>query len=585
MARGSDAKAARKQARKEARAAEAERILNGEDVNEFAGEPSHVIPDDSSSEEEEEVAQSGEEEAAETSEKKKKSKSARAKKKAAARTAARTRGGGPGDACCAPGGGGGSGEGIKTLPLVMLIMLTGTTVIPALLYMGDYFSAFLAKNHFMGNIGHRLGIGPSPKKRVISFYEKHDPEKLGEVSNILAKYYGDYPKLTKRLERKYGDYGYFINWEQDEAPMNLAFEKLWETHEELSKQFDRHAPAIVKTGARNMRHNFGFVYKKGHTLWKKTAARKQARKEARAAEAERILNGEDVNEFAGEPSHVIPDDSSSEEEEEVAQSGEEEAAETSEKKKKSKSARAKKKAAARTAARTRGGGPGDACCAPGGGGGSGEGIKTLPLVMLIMLTGTTVIPALLYMGDYFSAFLAKNHFMGNIGHRLGIGPSPKKRVISFYEKHDPEKLGEVSNILAKYYGDYPKLTKRLERKYGDYGYFINWEQDEAPMNLAFEKLWETHEELSKQFDRHAPAIVKTGARNMRHNFGFVYKKGHTLWKKTVWPVLKPYLATPDAKAIRQQKLKDKKEWEKRKKEQTGQRRKSAEFRDDDHDEM
>ena len=149
--------------------------------------------------------------------KKSKSKSARAKKAAAARTAAR--GGGGGDTCCGPPGGSSGEGGIKTLPLVMLIMLTGTTVIPALLYMGDYFSAFIQKNHIMGNLGQRLGIGPSPKKRVISFYEKHDPEKMGEVNNILSKYYGDYPKLVKRLERKYGDYGYFLNWESDEAPM------------------------------------------------------------------------------------------------------------------------------------------------------------------------------------------------------------------------------------------------------------------------------------------------------------------------------------------------------------------------------
>mmetsp|Transcript_9356 Transcript_9356/g.16277 ORF Transcript_9356/g.16277 Transcript_9356/m.16277 type:complete len:321 (-) Transcript_9356:82-1044(-) len=310
------------------------------------------------------------------------------------------------------------------------------------------------------------------------------------------------------------------------------------------------------------------------------AARKQARKEARAKEAERILAGEEnVNEFETPPPiendgpNVEEDSSSSDEEDTTVPE------KTPEKKSKSKSARAKKKAAA-AAKRSRGEDGGTAAVATGGGG-SGEGIKTLPLVMLIMLTGTTVLPALLYMGDWFGAFIQKNHIMGNLGHRLGIGPSPKKRVISFYEKHDPEKLNEIPTILAKYYGDYPKLVKRLERKYGDYGYFINWEKDEAPMTLAFEKIWETQEMLATQFDRHAPALVKTGARNMRHNFGFLYKKGRTVWKKTIWPVLEPHLGVPDAKAARKQKLKDKKEAERRKKEATGQRRKSAEFRDDD----
>jgi hypothetical protein len=187
MARGSEGKSARKQARKEARAKEAERILAGdEDVNEFSNPPSF---EDVNKEEDSNSSSSDEEEEdaapEKTPEKKKKSKSksARAKKAAAARARG---GGGGGDACC-PTPGGSSGEGIKTLPLVMLIMLTGTTVLPALLYMGDYFSAFIAKNHIMGNLGHRLGIGPSPKKRVISFYEKHDPEQRGEVPNILSK--------------------------------------------------------------------------------------------------------------------------------------------------------------------------------------------------------------------------------------------------------------------------------------------------------------------------------------------------------------------------------------------------------------
>lgn len=315
------------------------------------------------------------------------------------------------------------------------------------------------------------------------------------------------------------------------------------------------------------------------------AARKAARKEARAKEAERILSGEgNVNEFDTFPTNEKEnDDDSSSSEEEEEDNTDAVPEKTPEKKTKSKSSRAKKAALRAAAAkRSGGGGGGDACCpTPSSGGGGGGGIKTLPLVMLIMLTGTTVLPALLYMGDYLGAMIQKKHLLGNIGHRLGIGPTPKKRVISFYEKHDPEKISEVDGILSKYYGDYPKLVKRLERKYGDYGYFINWEQDEAPMTLAFEQLWETRDMLATQFDRHAPAIVKTGARNMRHNFGFIYKKGYTLWKKQVWPVLQPYLGVPDAKTARKQKLQDKKDAERRKKEARGQRGRSAEFRDDD----
>mmetsp|Transcript_31685 Transcript_31685/g.64488 ORF Transcript_31685/g.64488 Transcript_31685/m.64488 type:complete len:311 (+) Transcript_31685:144-1076(+) len=185
-----------------------------------------------------------------------------------------------------------------------------------------------------------------------------------------------------------------------------------------------------------------------------------------------------------------------------------------------------------------------------------EGIKTLPLVFLFLLTATTVLPAMFYVSDKFGAIIQKNHIMGSIGHRLGIGPSPKKRVVSFYEKHDPDKLDEVPNILSKYYGDYPKLVKRLERKYGDYGYFLNWEKDEAPMTLAFDKLETTRTYLFEQWNRYAPQFAKTATRNMKHNFTFLYKKGRKVFVKQIWPHLEPLFGVPDEKAARAQKRKD-----------------------------
>ena len=209
-----------------------------------------------------------------------------------------------------------------------------------------------------------------------------------------------------------------------------------------------------------------------------------------------------------------------------------------------------------------------------------EGIKTLPLVMLVMLTGTTLIPALLFMGDKFGAIIQRNHIMGNIGHRLGIGPSPKKRVLSFYEKHDPAKIDEVQTILAKYYGDYPKLTKRLERKYADYGYFINWEQDEAPMTLAFDQLHVTIEKVQEKWNRYAPELAKTGVRNIKYNVTFLYKRVRKVCMKKVWPMLQPYLGVPDAKAARAQKREDASAAQSAK---PGRRKKNTEFRDDVED--
>jgi hypothetical protein len=204
-----------------------------------------------------------------------------------------------------------------------------------------------------------------------------------------------------------------------------------------------------------------------------------------------------------------------------------------------------------------------------------KGIKRGPLIMLVMLTGTTLLPALLYAGDWFGSFIQKNHILGSLGHRLNVGSSPRKRVVSFYEKHDPDKLGDLDTILAKYYGDYPTLTKRLERKYGDYGYFMNWEQDEAPSKLAFEKLEETKKMLLKEFNKRAPQSIKTAVRNANQNVSVLYRKGKIVWRKQVWPILEPIFGVPDG--AKEQKRKDRAESLKRK----GKRKKNEEFRDDE----
>lgn len=197
-----------------------------------------------------------------------------------------------------------------------------------------------------------------------------------------------------------------------------------------------------------------------------------------------------------------------------------------------------------------------------------------PLILLVMLTGTTLLPALLYAGDWVGGFLQKNHVFGSLGHKLGIGSSPKKRVMSFYEKHDPAKIDEVESILGKYYGDYPKLIKRLERKYNDYGYFIDWENDEAPMTLAMDKIYETRDYLGKQFNRYAPQKVKIATRNIKYNLSTLHKKGKKVWKKHVWPVLEPVFGVPDGAAA--QKRQDRADA----KDKRGRRKKNTEHRDD-----
>jgi len=191
-----------------------------------------------------------------------------------------------------------------------------------------------------------------------------------------------------------------------------------------------------------------------------------------------------------------------------------------------------------------------------------KGIKTTPLILLILMVGTTVLPALIYASDYLGAFMAKNNVLGQIGFRLGMGAVPKKRVMSFYEKHDPTKFNEVPNILSKYYGDYPNLVKKLERKYQDYGYFLGWEEDEAPFVMAKEQLQDTYTLwINSYWNVYAPQQAKIAARNIRYNLTFLHKKFHKFFWKKIWPHLEPFLGVP--KGTEKQKRKDREEARKR----------------------
>jgi len=281
------------------------------------------------------------------------------------------------------------------------------------------------------------------------------------------------------------------------------------------------------------------------------AARNEVRKEKRKEEKERLMKGENEFDFEGKGENEGEDTSSPPEENVNSKKNE---SDVPIKKKKRKPKLTEEK-------------PLEAPSSSGG-------IKTLPLLMLILLTGTTLLPAVLFAGDWVSAYISKNNILGSMGHKLGIGPSPKKRVVSFYEKHDPLKVDEVDKILGKYYGEYPVLIKRLERKYADYGYFLNWEQDEAPMTLAMEKIYDTRDYIQKQFNKYAPQQLKLACRNIKYNLTTLYKKSRKVWKKHLWPLLEPIIGNPEGSEA--QKKKDRSASMDKK----GRRKKNTEFRDD-----
>jgi hypothetical protein len=217
-----------------------------------------------------------------------------------------------------------------------------------------------------------------------------------------------------------------------------------------------------------------------------------------------------------------------------------------------------------------------------------KGINRLPLILLILMTGSTLLPALIYASDYMGNFLQNHHVVGQLGYRMGMGAVPRKRVLSFYEKHDPNKIEDVATILSKHYGDYPLLIKKLERKYQDYGYFLGWEEDEAPIALAMEQIQETYDLwINSYWNVYAPQPLKTGARNIRYNLAYLRKKGHKVWKKSLWPMLEPLFGVP--KGAQAQKRKDAAEARKRKDDSasggssSGRRRKNTDFRDDEEE--
>jgi hypothetical protein len=246
----------------------------------------------------------------------------------------------------------------------------------------------------------------------------------------------------------------------------------------------------------------------------------------------------------------------------------------------------KKKTASSSSSKSKGGAA--SAVATSGSGGGGGGIKTLPLIFLLLMVGTTVLPAVLYAGDYLSSYFAKSNVTGGLAFRLGLGAIPKKRVVSFYEKHAPDKLDDVPAILSKHYGNYPNLIKKLERKYQDYGYFVGWEGDEATMKLALEQLKHTYDVWLQQYwNRYAPQLLKTAFRNIRYNLTSLLKKGRKAWRRYIWPHLQPIFGVPDGAAAAAQKRRDAAEFRKKQNQKkskpgggTGPRRRNTEYRDD-----
>mmetsp|Transcript_27577 Transcript_27577/g.84609 ORF Transcript_27577/g.84609 Transcript_27577/m.84609 type:complete len:271 (-) Transcript_27577:1183-1995(-) len=106
---------------------------------------------------------------------------------------------------------------VKWKHVALLALLTGTAVLPGVLWAADHLFALsgsalaLSASAFAS----RAGLTPTPKDRLVKFYEKHNPDKVSDVPQLVHKYAGNYDKMVKTLEAKYGDYGFFLGWRDD----------------------------------------------------------------------------------------------------------------------------------------------------------------------------------------------------------------------------------------------------------------------------------------------------------------------------------------------------------------------------------
>lgn len=86
-------------------------------------------------------------------------------------------------------------KGIRWGPLIMMVMIVGAGLLPGLVKLADslgqlgYFNTWFKEDH---------------EARLLRFYKKHNPAKVGDVPSVSRTYRGREEVLYKKLEAKYG---------------------------------------------------------------------------------------------------------------------------------------------------------------------------------------------------------------------------------------------------------------------------------------------------------------------------------------------------------------------------------------------
>lgn len=173
--------------------------------------------------------------------------------------------------------------GIKWLHIFFLVLMMGSAILPAIVFLIDNMGG--AVNGLLPSLGAAMaaaGMVATPKKRLIEFYEKHDPEKVDKVEAAIKRYAGDYKTMTKRLEAKYNDYGFFIGWENDSGFAAIQKEGMAVLQEKGAVYYQQYVPFQIRNGFKNIYLNANHYGKKAYKMLDKMVGGKPAPKSKRS---------------------------------------------------------------------------------------------------------------------------------------------------------------------------------------------------------------------------------------------------------------------------------------------------------------
>jgi len=105
----------------------------------------------------------------------------------------------------------------------------------------------------------------------------------------------------------------------------------------------------------------------------------------------------------------------------------------------------------------------------------------------------------------------------------------------FYEKHNPEKMSDVEVIFQKYAGDYKTMTRKLESKYQDHGFFLGWEQDGGLADAQAKTYKFVAEVGGKYYQKYMPWQIRQGVLTLKIKAEYYWKKAYKQVDKWTTP--------------------------------------------------